>query len=584
LTGVRQKRLPRFGETKPKKKDGSRWNGHCMSNRAQRQEFALKNVPLAWISLCRGFHNELNSSIARNCVMNKSLGIASMIVVLGMSPLVWAQKGGGGGGNQGRAQGQGSGRGNTENRNQGQGNQGGRGQDFRGSTAPRIEGNARVQVGPGAFSTSGPFNRPGGQSIYRNEIQIGQRPYQIAPNDYRPSFKNYAWHNGYWNNSYGWNPQIVYGRSYRVPGYGYGNYGGYGIRLGNVSIGVGGNRGWDGYGNYGGYGYGRYPIGWGYSGWGLGNTLYRSGYRSYYNPYWIDNGGASYAYDYAQPIYVTGSTSAEVEGNSTNALVDAAVADFKAGKFESALTQLDQAIKANPNDGVLHELRALALFATKNYGEAAATIHSVLAVGPGWDWPTMSSLYTHVEEYTAQLRALETFTKEHVEDAGAQFLLGYHYMTLGYPENAAREFEAVVKLQPKDRVAQDLLNLVEKPKQGEPEPTPKSGEPITEADAKEETPPPIMGDKLSGDWTASREDGAKFKLDLHADKSFTWQFNQGTRREEFSGTYSTEGSLLLLQRKDGGAMVGHIAPDGEGQFTFKLVGGPQDDPGLVFRR
>lgn len=537
--------------------------------------------------------------------MKKSLGIAAMIALFAIAPLeVWAQRGGGGGGQGGGRgnPGQGNpGRGNPGgnpgqgNPGQGRGNPGGRGQQFQGPSAPRPQGGARVQVGPGgAGAQLGPggarasaqYYRPGDQSIYRNDIRIGSRPYSVAPNNYRPSYQNYSWHNGYWNNSYGWNPQIGYGRNYWSPGYGYGNYGGYGIRIGNVAIGLGGGLGGGGYGNYGGYGYGRYPIGWGYGGWGLGNTLYRSGYASYYNPYWSNNGGGTYVYDYAQPVYVTGSTSVDATAaNSTNTLVDSAVSAFKAGDYQSALTQIDQAIKANPNDGVLHELRALTLFATKKYGESAATIHSVLAVGPGWDWPTMASLYPDVEQYTEQLRALEAFAKKNTDDAGAQFLLGYHYMTLGHPENAATEFSKVVKVQPKDRVAQDLLQLVDKPKEGErPEPLPEPGENV--ADTKPEEPPPaaFKAEAVVGAWTASRDDGAKFNLDLNADKSFKWHYAQGDRHDEFAGTYSLEGSLLVLQRKDGGAMVGHLTPDGDGKFTFKMLGAPKEDPGLAFNK
>jgi tetratricopeptide (TPR) repeat protein len=525
--------------------------------------------------------------------MKRTLGIMALVAALALSPIVvWAQQRGGGGNKGGQGQGggrgnaSGQGQGNPGRGNAGQGNQGGRGQQsFRPALPPTVEGRARVDGDRGNAGASAQFNRPGNQAIYQNQIRIGQRPYDVAPKNYRPSYQNYAWHNGYWNNSYGWNPQIGYGRGYWGPG-SYGNYGGYGIRIGNVTIGLGGNAG---YRNYGGYGYGRYPMGWGYGGWGLGNTLYRSGYASYYNPYWIDNGGTSYAYNYAQPVYVTGSESISptTPTTSTNSLVDEAVEAFKAGDYQATLTQLDQAIKSNPKDAVLHELRALTLFAMRNYSEAAATIHSVLAVGPGWDWPTMASLYPDVNRYTEQLRELEGFTKKNSDDAGGRLLLGYHYLTLGHPESAAKEFSEVVRLQPKDRVAQELVNLVAKPKDGEqPEAIPPPDEKDVESDAKPEEPPPtsIKAESLAGNWTATRDDGSKFKLDLNADKTYTWHFEQGTRHEEFKGTYSVEGSLLVLQRNDGGAMVAHVAPEGDGKFTFKVLGAPKDDPGLAFNR
>jgi tetratricopeptide (TPR) repeat protein len=434
--------------------------------------------------------------------------------------------------------------------------------------------NAGVRVDSGVRRAG--FNATGNvraSNIYRNDINIGQRSINIAPSTYRPSYQNYNWHRGYWNNTYGWNPQIGYGSGFG----GYGNYGGYGIRLGNFSIGTGG------YGGYGGYGYGRYPMGWGYGGWGLGNLLYGSGYMPYYNPYWGGGLGGAYAYNYAQPIYV--STSVPSTADVATQTFDSARGAFKAGDYATALKLVDRAIKDNPSDEVLHEFRALTLFAQKDFNGAAATIHSVLAVGPGWDWATMVSLYSSVDDYTAQLRALETFTKSNPDDAASRFLLGYHYMTTGHPEHAAKEFASVVKLQPKDRVARDLLNLVDKPKDADVVAAPAPREEETTPVAKPaEAARPIEASAILGEWNSTRDDGSKFDLDLRKDNTFTWKFDQGNRHEDFSGTYTTEGSLLLLQKQDGGALVGHVAQAGDGKFTFKLLGAPADDPGLTFVR
>lgn len=439
----------------------------------------------------------------------------------------------------------------------------------------RVDGSVR-RAGAVFPSTA---DRTVNQAIYRNDIRIGQRSLNIAPNSYQGSWQAYPWHRGYWNSYYGWNPQIGYGNGY------YGNYGGYGIRLGNFVIGSGG---YGGYGRFGGYGYGRYPIGWGYGGWGLGSSIYNSGYYPYSNPYW--SGGGNYVvYDYAQPIRVTAkATSSEI---AMRDFEDAREA-FKANDFDTALALINRAVKENPSDGVLHEFRALTQFAMKDYNGAAATIHSVLAVGPGWDWATMASLYADVDNYTMQLRSLERHTKDHADEAAPKFLLGYHYMTTGHPQAAAREFANVVKLEPKDRVAKEMLDLVDKPSDGDREiveaAPPRPAE-ETEPAPREEVRPredvqPIKVDTIAGTWQSSRDDGSKFDLDLKPDNTFTWKFNQGSRSEEFSGTYTTEGSLLVLQKQDGGAMVGHVAQDGEGKFTFKLVGAPKDDPGLTFSR
>jgi hypothetical protein len=62
-----------------------------------------------------------------------------------------------------------------------------------------------------------------------------------------------------------------------------------------------------------------------------------------------------------------------------------------------------------PKDAATHEFRSLTQFALGKYQEAAATIYAVLAVGPGWDWTTLSSMYPDIDTYTAQLRKLEEY-------------------------------------------------------------------------------------------------------------------------------------------------------------------------------
>jgi len=42
--------------------------------------------------------------------------------------------------------------------------------------------------------------------------------------------------------------------------------------------------------------------------------------------------------------------------------------------------------------------------------------------------------------------------------------------------------------------------------------------------------------------------------------------------------------LLVLQRKEGGAMLGQVAFDGKDRFNFKLLGAPPEDTGLTFSR
>lgn len=333
------------------------------------------------------------------------------------------------------------------------------------------------------------------------------------------------------------------------------------------------------------------PLAWGMGAWGSGASMYNSGYLGYSNPYYSGGGGGD-GYDYSQPIPVASNMQAASEPADPAAEqpspTDAAAADspeeqlnpaidaFKKGDYDTALNLVSKLIQKTPSDAVMHEFRALVLFAKHDYKQSAATIHSVLAVGPGWDWTTLSSLYSDIEIYNKQLQALESFVESHPQDGGAHFLLAYHYLTCGHPDSAAGEFQQVVKLVPTDKVAADMLKMVAPPKEGDNQPPePENPKPSSK---------PVDPASLVGTWKAARDDGSSFEFALTKDSSFTWKYSQQKKTEEFGGTYSVEGNLLVLKRKDGSSLIGQLTPDGQKKFNFKMLGAPGDDPGLDFGR
>jgi tetratricopeptide (TPR) repeat protein len=340
------------------------------------------------------------------------------------------------------------------------------------------------------------------------------------------------------------------------------------------------------YGNgFGGYWGLNYPLGWGLAGWGLGSLWYNSGYMPYYNPYYAPLPGVAGAYNYAQPIPIASAPPADGLNagaglaDAGNPDVDLAVAKFQANDYAGALALVDGVIRVQPADAAAHELRALILFAMQDYSQAAATIHSVLAIGPGWDWTTLSSLYPDIQIYTQQLQALENYVSLHPRQADARFLLAYHYMTEGHTDAAAGQLKAAVDLKPNDKLAADLLRMVGSAGAAPPPPAAVAEQPAGGQDL-----PPVDPAALAGDWHASRDDGARFELDLAPDKTFTWKFTQQQQTQTISGTYSVDNSILILQGKTSGAMVAQVSTDGADRFTFKPVGAPTDDPGLTFAR
>ena len=66
-------------------------------------------------------------------------------------------------------------------------------------------------------------------------------------------------------------------------------------------------------------------------------------------------------------------------------------------------------------------------------------------------------LYGSYQNYTTQLRALESAARTKPDDLGLRFLLGYHYAYLGYPQQAVDQLDRVVRAVPADDVAKQML-------------------------------------------------------------------------------------------------------------------------------
>jgi tetratricopeptide (TPR) repeat protein len=244
---------------------------------------------------------------------------------------------------------------------------------------------------------------------------------------------------------------------------------------------------------------------------------------------------------------------------------------FYEGNYQEALTSTNTALASMPQDAVIHEFRALVLFALGKYPESAGALHPVLAVGPGWDWSTMSSLYPQLSVYEGQLRKLEGYVEENFKSPQGHFLLAYHYLTGGHSEQAAKELQQVQKLAPSDTVSAQLLQLLDSKGGGPP------------AEPKAESTADIDPNQLIGAWTATRGK-ATFEMTLDKDKGFTWSYREGKTKQDVKGAYALDGTTLSLEPDAGGVMLADISVPQNGAFTFSTVGAAKGDPGLKFKR
>jgi hypothetical protein len=85
----------------------------------------------------------------------------------------------------------------------------------------------------------------------------------------------------------------------------------------------------------------------------------------------------------------------------------------------------------------------------------------------------------------------------------------------------------------------------------------------------------------TGDYSASISNGARVRLSLRQDNSFTWIASKGDKQSSFSGSFSLNGSALTLLRSDNQKLEGTLTQTAAG-FQLKLAG--QNDAGLSFVR
>jgi tetratricopeptide (TPR) repeat protein len=323
--------------------------------------------------------------------------------------------------------------------------------------------------------------------------------------------------------------------------------------------------------------------------WGLNAVNWAFGVGGYYNPYcdgpvYVNN---QQIVSYTQPIVgdpsyetasVDDSTTSTNESNESpesadplTALFDQARQAFYAGQYEQALDLTNQALVTAPRDAAINEFRSLCLFALGQYRDSAATIHAVLAAGPGWDWTTMISLYANSETYTNQLRRLEEYVKSNPQAADAQFLLAYHYITTDHTDTAVDMLKSVVKLQPQDQLANDLIQMYS---------SSGSSETTTEKPAPDVESPAYPMDKLYGNWAAKDESG-DFALNLEKNDEFTWKFTRDGQPQSVSGAYVVRGNNLVMQPDSGGTMLSTITLKDDHTLEFAPIG---DAKRLTFQK
>ena len=196
------------------------------------------------------------------------------------------------------------------------------------------------------------------------------------------------------------------------------------------------------------------------------------------------------------PQLAAADTKADIKANAGGALPSAeeyaAIGEtsFKSRDYKSAIRSWRHGIVDDPDNGVLVLMLAQGLFASEQFNESAGATQFAMQLLPSEKWEVVvknyRELYSKIDDYTTQLRALEKQAKQKPDDASLRFLLGYHYGFLGFHKEAVVQLEKCVTLAPDDDMAQKLLTLFQDKLPGSDK---KEVPPTPGTSASTETPP-----------------------------------------------------------------------------------------------
>ncbi len=170
---------------------------------------------------------------------------------------------------------------------------------------------------------------------------------------------------------------------------------------------------------------------------------------------------------------------------------------FRERRYEDAVRLSNHAIVEDSQNGKLHLFASQAFFALGDFQSAAAAIEQAASLLDRGDWGFVVENYQKFyqgNDYVAQTDKLRDFIKANPDAPYAYLLLGYHYLFLGHKEAAREDFSRAVKLESRDRLAAELLEMAGGPAPapvGEIVPTPPPAVEMRPPDsARELIPPP----------------------------------------------------------------------------------------------
>ena len=135
---------------------------------------------------------------------------------------------------------------------------------------------------------------------------------------------------------------------------------------------------------------------------------------------------------------------------------------FREGSYNDAAYYCDQAVKADPYNGLMHLFCSQCNFAIGKYSIAIQMLEKATGLLHQSQWGYIAGHYETFygqDDYVAHTRSLADYLKRRQDDNRARTLLGYHYGCLGYKTTASKLFHQSLQTYPNDELAQRLIPI-----------------------------------------------------------------------------------------------------------------------------
>jgi tetratricopeptide (TPR) repeat protein len=157
---------------------------------------------------------------------------------------------------------------------------------------------------------------------------------------------------------------------------------------------------------------------------------------------------------------------------------------FKKGDYKQAMREWRHALLEDPQNGTLVMMMAQAQFQTGDFNQAAGAVQAGMMMLSKDKWGVVvgnfKELYSETQDYVDQVKVLEKAIKDEPKNPALRFLVGFHYLYLGYPAEAIRELKAGEEEAKTDQSMKELIKVAEEmtqKKSGEIAPPPPAEAP-----------------------------------------------------------------------------------------------------------